>query len=252
MSDRKSISKKLRFEVFKRDSFTCQYCGKSAPEVILEVDHIKPVSKGGTDEMLNLITSCRDCNRGKTNVELSDDSVVIKQKKQLEELQERRNQIEMMMEWQEELINLDNEQVDIICCKFKAYTGCGVLDSGKIKIKKWLKKYTLEDLLEALDRSVSQYDDENKAFNMIPKIAYFVANPDKAVVVDLYYISGILKNRLAYYDKARGINYLKKASEYVDIDCLTQIAKTVRNWTEFRIVMESIIDGEYQDEQDNY
>lgn len=44
------ISKALRFEVFKRDSFTCQYCGRSAPEVVLEVDHIVPVSKGGTND----------------------------------------------------------------------------------------------------------------------------------------------------------------------------------------------------------
>jgi len=35
MTERKTISKKIRFEVFKRDSFTCQYCGKSAPEIIL-------------------------------------------------------------------------------------------------------------------------------------------------------------------------------------------------------------------------
>ncbi|WP_446008353.1 HNH endonuclease [Candidatus Electrothrix sp.] len=62
MSNRKSLSKKLRFEVFKRDSFTCQYCGKVAPNVILEVDHIEPVSKGGSNELLNLITSCYDCN----------------------------------------------------------------------------------------------------------------------------------------------------------------------------------------------
>ena len=53
---RKSISKKNRFEVFKRDSFTCQYCGASAPDVLLEVDHIKPVASGGTNDILNLIT----------------------------------------------------------------------------------------------------------------------------------------------------------------------------------------------------
>lgn len=62
---RKAISKKLRFEVFKRDSFTCQYCGRKAPDVVLEVDHIKPVAQGGTNTILNLITSCRECNRGK-------------------------------------------------------------------------------------------------------------------------------------------------------------------------------------------
>jgi 5-methylcytosine-specific restriction endonuclease McrA len=37
-----AISKKLRFEVFKRDNFTCQYCGRETPEVILEADHVIP------------------------------------------------------------------------------------------------------------------------------------------------------------------------------------------------------------------
>lgn len=49
MEKRKAISQTLRFEVFKRDLFTCQYCGKRAPDVVLEVDHIKPVSKGGSN-----------------------------------------------------------------------------------------------------------------------------------------------------------------------------------------------------------
>lgn len=40
---RKPISKKLRFEVFKRDGFRCAYCGKFPPAVILEVDHIEPI-----------------------------------------------------------------------------------------------------------------------------------------------------------------------------------------------------------------
>lgn len=62
---RKPITKKLRFEVFKRDAFTCQYCGRMAPDVILDVDHINPVSNGGDNDIVNLITSCKDCNRGK-------------------------------------------------------------------------------------------------------------------------------------------------------------------------------------------
>ena len=65
MAKRKPISKKLRFEVFKRDSFTCQYCGKSAPDVVLHVDHIKPVKEGGTNDITNLVTACADCNLGK-------------------------------------------------------------------------------------------------------------------------------------------------------------------------------------------
>lgn len=59
------ISKKLRFEVFKRDQFQCLYCGRNPPVVVLEVDHIHPVSLGGTDDEFNLVTACFDCNRGK-------------------------------------------------------------------------------------------------------------------------------------------------------------------------------------------
>lgn len=62
---RKAISKKTRFEVFKRDDFACSYCGQKPPAVVLEVDHIVPVAKGGKNGMDNLITACFDCNRGK-------------------------------------------------------------------------------------------------------------------------------------------------------------------------------------------
>ena len=67
---RKPISKRVRFAVFERDKFTCQYCGKIPPEVTLELDHIVPHSKGGTDEDVNLTTSCRDCNAGKSDLEI--------------------------------------------------------------------------------------------------------------------------------------------------------------------------------------
>ena len=62
---RTPISKGTRFTIFKRDDFTCQYCGAKPPEVVLEVDHIHPVSKGGGSGENNLITACFDCNRGK-------------------------------------------------------------------------------------------------------------------------------------------------------------------------------------------
>jgi len=63
-------AKKKRFYILKRDKFTCQYCGRSAPEVILEVDHILAVANGGDSNNKNLITACRDCNAGKGASEL--------------------------------------------------------------------------------------------------------------------------------------------------------------------------------------
>jgi len=65
--NRDSISPKLRFAVLRRDKYVCQYCGACGPETELEVDHKIPVSRGGTDEMENLVTSCIKCNRGKGN-----------------------------------------------------------------------------------------------------------------------------------------------------------------------------------------
>lgn len=62
---RKQISKKLRFEIFKRDGFTCAYCGATPPSIVLQVDHIHPVATGGSNEIDNLITSCQPCNIGK-------------------------------------------------------------------------------------------------------------------------------------------------------------------------------------------
>ena len=64
---RKALSKKDRFEIFKRDGFVCQYCGKQPPGTTLQVDHIIPVSKGGDNDPMNLITSCQECNIGKSN-----------------------------------------------------------------------------------------------------------------------------------------------------------------------------------------
>jgi len=57
----------LRFQVLKRDSFRCTYCGRSAPNVILEIDHIKPKSRGGLFVIENLTTACKDCNIGKSD-----------------------------------------------------------------------------------------------------------------------------------------------------------------------------------------
>jgi hypothetical protein len=64
---RKAISKRIRFAVFSRDGFACRYCGATSEKVQLVLDHIHPVSKGGTDEPENLVTSCFDCNSGKSD-----------------------------------------------------------------------------------------------------------------------------------------------------------------------------------------
>ena len=60
-----TIPLSVRFEILQRDGFRCQFCGKQVPETELEVDHLEPRSKGGSDDAENLVSACRDCNRGK-------------------------------------------------------------------------------------------------------------------------------------------------------------------------------------------
>ena len=63
----RNITLKVRMEVIRRDSSQCVCCGRKPPEVSLEVDHIIPFSKGGSNHISNLQTLCFDCNRGKSN-----------------------------------------------------------------------------------------------------------------------------------------------------------------------------------------
>jgi HNH endonuclease len=55
----------LRSLVFRRDDYTCQYCGSR--DLPLHCDHAIPVSRGGSDELENLVTACKPCNLSKHN-----------------------------------------------------------------------------------------------------------------------------------------------------------------------------------------
>lgn len=63
-----AISRRLRFEILRRDGHTCRYCGAKAPDVVLEVDHVVPVTLGGSDDPANLVAACEACNRGKSSI----------------------------------------------------------------------------------------------------------------------------------------------------------------------------------------
>ena len=156
MAERKPISKKMRFEVFKRDSFTCQYCGRHAPDVVLECDHIKPVADGGKNTLLNLVTSCIDCNRGKGKRKLSDTAEVDKQFNELAALNERREQMTMMLKWREELALLENEQIDAISDIFCEEGYC-FNDPARAKVKMLIRRFGFNEVLVSSEIAYDKY-----------------------------------------------------------------------------------------------
>lgn len=63
-----AVSRRLRFEILRRDGHTCRYCGAKAPDVQLTVDHVVPIALGGGDDPSNLVTACQGCNAGKSSM----------------------------------------------------------------------------------------------------------------------------------------------------------------------------------------
>ena len=152
-----SITKKIRFEVFKRDGFACQYCGKHPPETTLEVDHIQPKSKKGTDDINNLITSCFDCNRGKTNIELKRIPNTLTDNKEI--LEERESQY---LEYHKILAKIDkriNKELNQVSDTYSKYFPKLELSDSfkKSSVKKFIEKLNVFEVIDSMDIACSKF-----------------------------------------------------------------------------------------------
>lgn len=241
MSKRKPLSSSTRFEVFKRDSFTCQYCGRKAPEIILNVDHIEPVSKGGPASTFNLITSCQECNGGKGARLLSDSQVIDKQFAQLEEINERRKQLEMLCRWREELAHYKDLEAKAVTDTFTKRTGYNVAETARDMVKSWIARFGMHEVLESLDASLSHYLKDNsqesveKCWLMIPRIAGCRRKWGTSPVIQrIIYLRAILCNRLPYVppDVVEILKDLVDAG--TDVEDLIRISKASTSWTNFK------------------
>lgn len=154
MSKRKAISTRTRFEIFKRDSFTCQYCGRKPPTVVLWVDHVMPVSKGGDNAVENLLTSCDQCNLGKSDVPL--ERIVRPAIPELSAERERLAQFRQYQTFLEEKRGLEDEWFRIVSDHWIQKEGKDPqtwMISGYRAgaVRQFLKKLTAYEVMEAVD-----------------------------------------------------------------------------------------------------
>jgi HNH endonuclease len=161
---RVGISKKLRFDVFKRDGFKCQYCGVTpSGETILEVDHIRPVAEGGGNEIDNLVTSCYDCNRGKGSGLLSNVPQSLEEK--AEQVREQEAQIRAYYEILEAKKSRKDEEVWSIADIFmERFSDTYIQRSRLSSIKMFLGILDYFEVLEAMEIAVDKMYTRNRAW----------------------------------------------------------------------------------------
>ena len=149
------VSRKLRFEVFKRDNFTCQYCGRKTPDVILEIDHIIPIAEGGDSDIQNLTTSCYECNRGKgatplgfvkTRADLANDMLA---------LAERELQLREYKKLLQRIQQRENRDIEQIANVIRSWCGDNIslTQPGEETIRRFLKIFTVDRIEEAINIS---------------------------------------------------------------------------------------------------
>lgn len=150
------LSKKIRFDIFKRDGFICQYCGNTPPKVVLEVDHIIPVCKGGTNSIDNLISACFDCNRGKSGNELTAIPKTTIEK--TESLLEKELQYKAFRKIQKKIEDRINKEAEEVNSIYSSYSRGRVLTDKFINssLKPFLKKLGFQEVSEAMHKSCSK------------------------------------------------------------------------------------------------
>lgn len=161
MAKRKALSKRTRFEVFKRDEFTCQYCGGKPPNVVLVIDHIMPVASGGSNAQTNLITSCDSCNSGKSDVPLEKKPRALKET--LAKMAEAREQFEEYNRYiaeADERIARDAYALGVYWCDIQhdpSEQGKWVASHARqVSIKNFLKQLPRQMIADAMDIAISR------------------------------------------------------------------------------------------------
>lgn len=161
---RKAISKKLRFDVFKRDGFVCAYCGATPPNVVLHVDHIHPVAEGGTNDIDNLITSCQPCNIGKGANKLSSIPQSLESKAAL--ISEQEAQIKGY----QSILRAKKERIEYEAIQIAENIKRGWLPNDRdfISIKNFIEKLGYFEVEEAAEIASSKF-----GYNLTRAFKYF-------------------------------------------------------------------------------
>ena len=150
MTKRKPVSKRLRFEIFKRDGFRCIHCGATPQTVaLLVVDHVNPVKLGGETEAHNLVTACVPCNSGKGAVPLGER----KFKVELDEAtRDHTEQLREFLAIQREIADTNEEHLEGLEADWDRLTRLRRPHNLRGHLRGLAKTYSLDQLRSGMER----------------------------------------------------------------------------------------------------
>lgn len=209
MAKRVWIGNAKRMEILIRDNLKCFYCGADkASGAILEVDHVIPVSKGGTNDDYNLVTSCKPCNMGKF-VKTIDELEATRLKNAEEKLKDIKSVKKIkdkLYKTAQNIINLTSKTKNRTP-EFQAYANYVNELGGNIAIKNeralelFIEKYWLAKTIELTECMAHMF-------------------PDKLVTA--WYLQGIYNNKLEeepnYYGKVAWQRFQSDILCLIDFD----------------------------------
>jgi hypothetical protein len=185
-----AVSKSIRFEVFARDAFTCQYCGQRPPDIVLELDHIHPRSKGGGDEIVNLITSCYACNRGKSARVISEVAPRPDADLAFLKVQQEIAEVKRFLAAKKKLDAMQGKAIEALQETWKEYLTSDSVPNSRV-FTPWISSYGVDEIEKAIKLATIAYTGGRFGFydNTFKKL--------------LPYVGAILRNRRA--DKDSGV-----------------------------------------------
>jgi hypothetical protein len=180
MTKRNPVSKRLRFEIFKRDGFACVYCGRSPAASPLHVDHVVPVEGGGSSKPENLVSACEDCNQGKSSVPLEEKKLralaVVSKKRQ----REHADQVRAFIENEKRLEAQRSETADLLADSWEERLG-PISQQTYSRLKSLVAADPVTAVLQAITITGAKFK----------KVEEFSGREDLA---RLKYFSGVMRN----------------------------------------------------------
>jgi TolA-binding protein len=247
--------KRIKYEVFEKDAFKCQFCGTGAPNVTLQLVRIQDAQPD--EEWLDtafLSTSCKVCEKKKSG---TDEKSLNNPYMSIDELEERLQQLKMLINWRKGMLNIRKQQLNNLIIYWEnKISGFETNNDQKKYLAAHISKYSGDEIRSAMDMAVDKfikYDEDGKldqssiltAFSKIPEICQ-----TKTEIVTAHESDGLQRihdqlssNIAGFFDTRRTQQWLNYARSWeVQIDDLYKMASSVKSWTEFSVNIDKMVE----------